>query len=339
MNFKLNIMKIRTILLLAGMLCFLGSQAQDIRFTQMYADPLKLNPALVGPNYHYNVNLAYRSQWSSVGSGYNTGQLTFMMPILLQDNGHKLDFGVTFLSDEQGAFNTVDAGLALGYTLRLSSSGHHLTAAIMGDYVQNSLDATNLTFDEQYQQGSFDGSNPTGENLLADQVSYIDAGLGLMWFYSPDRDSAAGSINAFAGVSGYHINEPSNSFSEGTSTLPRRITTLAGIKIFTTGKLDFSPQVRYDEQEGASEFATGLYTGYDVSEEFRGVLGVWYRDQNAFAFILEIYWKYFKLGYSYDLPGSEISSGVNNASVNEITLGFKLNRAEKKGIKHNVMNF
>ena len=335
----MKIMKARIIFLLAGFLSITALQAQDVRYTQMYSNPLRLNPALMGPNYHYNFNLGYRSQWSSVGDGFNTGQFTFMMPILMQDNGHKLDIGLSVLSDEQGAFSTLDAALSIGYTLKLSSTGHFLSAAISGGYVQSSLDANNLTFDEQYQQGSFSENNPSGENLLVDQVSYVDAGMGLLWYYNPARDSAAGSINAFAGVSAFHINEPANSFTDGTSAIPRRITTIAGIKIFTNGKVDFTPQIRYDEQEGASEFATGFYTGYSVSEDFRGVLGLWYRDQNAFAFVLGINWKYFTLGYSYDLPGSELSTSISEASVNEITLGFKLSRGSKKGIEYNPSPF
>jgi type IX secretion system PorP/SprF family membrane protein len=257
----------------------------------------------------------------------------------MQKNGHKLDVGLSVLSDEAGAFTTLDAGLSVGYALKLSSSGHFLSAAIMGGYVQNSLDANNLTFDEQYQGGVFNGSNSNGEDLLTDQTSFADASMGVMWYYNPVRDSIKDLINAFAGVSAYHINNPVSSFTEGNGVLPMRVTTLAGIKIFTNGKLDFSPQIRYDIQEGSREFATGLYTGYTITPDIRASLGLWYRDNNAFAFILNFGWKGFNLGYSYDLPGSEISSGISNASVNEITLGYGLDRASKKGIDRQKMNF
>ena len=209
----------------------------------------------------------------------------------------------------------------------------------MGGYVQNSLDANNLTFDEQYQQGGFDGTNSNGEDLLTDQNTFADASMGVMWYYNPDRDSIKDLINAFAGVSAYHINNPVSSFTEGDGVLPMRLTTLAGIKIFTNGKLDFSPQIRYDMQEGSREFATGLYTGYSITPDIRAALGLWYRDNNAFAFILNFGWKGFNLGYSYDLPGSEISSGISNASVNEISLGYGLDWATKKGVSRQPMDF
>ena len=108
---------------------------------------------------------------------------------------------------------------------------------------------------------------------------------------------------------------------------------MAGLKIYTNGKVDFAPQFRYDDQAGAGEFSTGLYTGYDVSETFRGVLGIWYRNSNAFAFVLGIGWKNISVGYSYDLPGADISTGITNGSVNEISLTYRLPWASKKGIE------
>lgn len=319
--------------LLAIVLSASITEAQDVRFTQPYSNPLRLNPALMGPNYDMSFNLGYRSQWATVAGGLNTGQFTYMLPVLLQDNGHKLDVGLSVMSDEQGAYSTFDGALAVGYNLKLSSTGHFLSASILGGFVQNTLSTDDLTFDYQYQQGSFDENNPNGENNLSNQSSYVDAGMGLLWYYNPIEDSVK-TLNAFAGISAFHINNPVNTFLDDNATVPMRITTIAGVKIYTNGKVDFSPQVRYDDQIGPGEFSTGLYTGYTVSETFRGVLGIWYRNSNAFAFSLGLNWKSLTLGYSYDLPGAELSSGISGASVNEISLGYKLPWASKKGVVH-----
>ncbi len=323
-------MKTKVIAGLVGIMCLSQVFAQDVRFTQQYSNPLRLNPALMGTNYDMSFNLGYRSQWSTVAEGYNTGQFTYMVPVLMQDNGHKLDVGLNVMSDEQGAFSTFDGGLAIGYTLKLSSTGHFLSTSIMGGFVQSSLSTDGLTFDEQYQQGSFDENNPNGEALLAQNTSYVDAGFGLLWFFNPMEDSVK-TLNAFAGVSAYHVNNPVVSYLDGDATLPMRLTTIAGVKIYTNGKLDFTPQIRYDDQVGPGEFSTGLYTGYNVSDDFRAVLALWYRNSNAFAFALGLNWKNLTLGYSYDLPGAELSSGVSNATVNELSLGYKLPWGSKKG--------
>ena len=49
----------------------------DPHFSQYYAYPLWLNPALTGVfNGDTRVNLNFKNQWASVGNGYNTGGLS-----------------------------------------------------------------------------------------------------------------------------------------------------------------------------------------------------------------------------------------------------------------------
>ncbi|MEQ9063718.1 MAG: PorP/SprF family type IX secretion system membrane protein [Vicingaceae bacterium] len=321
-------------------LALIGSVAwaQDIRFTQLNSNPLRVNPALMAPNYDLQFNLGYRTQWSTVGNGYNTAHFTYAMPVLMQDNGSKLDVGVTVLSDEAGAFSTFDGQLAVNYALKLSPSGHFLSAAIMAGYNQNQLSTDGLTFGDQYSAVNGGATLLSSEaSIWADPAKYVDVSAGLLWYFNPGKDSMPEAVSAFAGASVFHINEPNAApLSEGgagrISKIPRRWTTIAGLKIYTQGKLDFAPQIRYDLQAGLREFSLGLYTGYTINEEMRAVLGIWYRDNQSFAFILGFNWKYFNLGYSYDLPSSNISAGLGNPSVHEITLGCKLDWASKKGV-------
>src|SRR5215207_4229075 len=59
------------------LICF-GATAQDIHYSQFYASPLTLNPALTGINdCSYRVNGMYRSQWSSIPAPYSTPSLSF----------------------------------------------------------------------------------------------------------------------------------------------------------------------------------------------------------------------------------------------------------------------
>ncbi len=46
--------------------------AQDSHFSQFDKSPLMINPALAGALYKTQVNLNYRSQWSSVNSPFKT---------------------------------------------------------------------------------------------------------------------------------------------------------------------------------------------------------------------------------------------------------------------------
>ncbi|HZF99508.1 MAG TPA: type IX secretion system membrane protein PorP/SprF, partial [Chitinophagales bacterium] len=66
--------------LLAPVLCLFCfvSTAQDIHYSQFYASPLTLNPALTGINdCSYRVTGMYRNQWSSVPATFSTPSLSF----------------------------------------------------------------------------------------------------------------------------------------------------------------------------------------------------------------------------------------------------------------------
>ena len=57
--------------------------AQDPNFSQFFASPLTLNPALTGKfdgDFRFAAN--YRNQWPSINNAYTTGTASFDMGIL-----------------------------------------------------------------------------------------------------------------------------------------------------------------------------------------------------------------------------------------------------------------
>lgn len=63
------------------LLLSIQSQAQDPYFSQFYASTTYLNPALVGVEKDTYFGLNYRTQWSSAGTPFTTGQFSFITPI------------------------------------------------------------------------------------------------------------------------------------------------------------------------------------------------------------------------------------------------------------------
>jgi len=65
---------IKLLYLFAGMLCFAGTRAQDLHFTQYFNSPLLVNPANTGfaPDYDFRIGGNYRTQWASVATPYKT---------------------------------------------------------------------------------------------------------------------------------------------------------------------------------------------------------------------------------------------------------------------------
>ncbi len=318
-------------LVILGLIISWAAFSQDVRYSQPFSVPLKLNPALMGSDDNINVKLNYRSQWAVIDDGYSTAAFTFMGPVYKQGNGSKLDVGLYVMDDMAGAFNHIEGMLAVNYNLRLSESGHFLSASVYGAYNQKFLDVDGLTFDDQYEVGSFVATNPTGETVMNESIYYIDAGFGLMWFYQPREES---NINAFAGISAFHVNEPNESYTEETGTLYAKYATQAGIKIMPEGsKLNFTLNILGSTQNEINELATGLYTDYNINETFKARIGAWYRAQNTFAFVVGFEFKHIYLGYSYDLPNSVLSNMINGANTHEISLSYYFNTSSKKSYK------
>ena len=79
--------------------CAAFSDAQDVHFSQYYAAPLTLNPALTGlVNGVFRASFNYRNQWFNIPTlntiaPYQTYQASFDMPLLRDRLGND-GFGV-----------------------------------------------------------------------------------------------------------------------------------------------------------------------------------------------------------------------------------------------------
>lgn len=310
--------------------------AQDAQNAQsFYGSPLKANPAVMGMNTDLKVIANYRSQWGSIRDGYTTPSLTVLYPIYMNSGNSKLDLGLSAGSDKAGAFSTTDVSLAVGYNIQIANSGY-ISLSLMGGFIQKTLDASILEFGDQYQGGSFNSNNSTG-TVPSESISYPSVGFGLMWYHNPSRDDAR--LNAYAGVSGYHLNQPNESLLGGTGMLPRRLSYQAGVKVLGENKIDFTPNFIVSTQNGSQDIAAGLYIDYLLSESAKFVVGAWYKQNNSLAAMLALEHQSFFLGYSYDVPTSQISSAVDGVNTHEITLAYKMNMAKKKGVDANKSLF
>ncbi len=299
--------------------------SQDYHFTQYFANPLRLNPAIMGANSDLRVGLGYRSQWMNIQQGFTTMSFTGMYPVFIK-NGGKLDIGISAISDKAGAFTTTDGALAVDYNKKVGKD-QNLCLSLMGGYVQKSLTTSGLTFDNQYVLGSYNASNPSNEAILNNKTNYPDVGFGFVWYMNPSPDKS--KLNAFLGISGFHLNQPNQSFTGTAAPLPLRMTYIGGIKIIGEKKIDISPNVRVIAQAGNIDLAAGLTVDYNLSDKMKLVIGAWYRQNDAIAFLIGIEHKSFTFGYSYDVVTSSITNMAAQTNANEITLSYKLHRGPK----------
>jgi len=130
------------------------------------------------------------------------------------------------------------------------------------------------SFDEQYQYGAYNPQLPTGENLSGNKGK-PDVGLGFMWHYTPQNDK----LQVFAGLSGFHVNQPNMTFNGGDGRLPAKFDFQAGVKIIGN-KMDFTPVALYNVQGPFHQFIGGLLAAYKFgpnASKGKLVLGAWYK--------------------------------------------------------------
>ncbi len=300
--------------------------AQDVHYSQPLVNPLSLNPALMNLNDDLRINLDYRSQWQSLnGGGYTTSSFTGMYPLFLNGRDEKLDFGINAIMDKAGAFNNLNFTLAIGYGLKISESSY-LSASVSGGYFQKTLDVGSLTFDDQYVLGSYSSTTVTGETVLNQKASYPDVNFGVLWSIRPED----AKLNSYFGISGFHLTQPKETYTNQTGILPRKFSFQSGLKFIGDNKLDFTPNIFITSQSGAEEISAGLYLDYHLSDLFTLTIGGWYRQRDAFACVFKIEVDKFILGYSYDIPNSEIGRAIGGLNVHEISLSFKMNRNDEE---------
>lgn len=304
-------------------------KAQDIRTSQnFYANPLSVNPAVMGMNTDLKMILNYRSQWKSAGGGYTSYNFTGMYPLYMKDGAQKLDLGLNVMNDKQGAFNNLKAGLAVGYNLKLNETGF-LSFSMQGSFNQRNLDATGLTFDDQYVLGQYSSSNATNQTISNQSTSYANMSAGLMWYFNPNRDDS--KLNAYFGVSGFNLIEPNLTYNTAYDPLYRRIGMQGGVKLLGENKIDVMPNFYANIQNGSEEFAGGVILDYNMNETSKIVFGAWYRKKDSYPIMLGVGFSGFSFKYSYDLTNSYMGSTITGLTTHSITLSYGLNMAEKKG--------
>ena len=339
MSAKTQWIKIGVLQIVFALALICRAWCQDITATQVFANPLLLNPAIMGANGDLKLVLNYKNQLTSISKGYTVSNLAILYPIFLKEGNQKLDIGFNLQNDKSGAFKQLNMSLALGYDLNLSTSGH-LSLAIIGGYNQKTLATSNLTFDEQYINGEFSTNNPITENFFKTKTSYGDVGFGMVYYYNPAKTEKETHLNGYAGLSGFHLNTPDETSISGREYLPRRISFQTGVKIVGEHKIDFTPNMRLNIQGGLQEIIAGTYVDYRASEKIKIVVGGWFRLNGTMAALIGFEQKDFTLGYSYDFYGT---SGIGQyqpyANANQITFSYKFHLAEKKAININASPF
>lgn len=298
--------------------------AQDPEFSQFYANPLYLNPALAGVNICPRIIANYRNQWPSLDNAFVAYNASYDQYFDFLHGG----VGVLFTTDRAagGNLNTTMIGLMYAYKFNITA---HLqaSAAVKVNYYQRSLKWQNLTFEDMIDpQSGF--VLPTSEKQPDNtSVGVPDFSTGIFLAYDD---------LIYGGIAVDHLSQPKIGFYTDNSTqLYMKYTVHIGsvINLRKGGSLDedrefsISPNILYQQQFNFHQLNIGLYLTIDP---FVG--GLWFRHnfENADAIIpmIGFHWKNLRVGYSYDYSVSKLQ-GVSGGA-HEVSASWQFPCIEKK---------
>ena len=180
--------------------------AQDVHFSQFYASPLTLNPALTGNfNGFYRISAIYRNQWPGLTQGrpsFSTPSVSLDFSLLHDKIKHgALGVGIVFLNDQQNG-KTINQNTILGsvaYNMGFGPKGKfQLGLGLQGGISMIKMDFSNYEFGASYNADLvYDPNlNPEAYSTGTKIKGVLNAGIFLKSeFYTGMRVYAGYSFN------------------------------------------------------------------------------------------------------------------------------------------------
>ena len=300
------------------------TSAQDPHFSQFFASPLTLNPALTG-KFDGSLRIAgnYRNQWPTINRAFVTSTVSVDFPVMRNHIASTDTWGVGFMgySDESAnsalKFNYLSVSTA--FHKGLDEDGYQqIGAGFQATYTNMILDVSNLKFEDQLTPFGFTGSTSEVFNNSNLKNNYLDLNAGILY-----TGSTTDKNNFYAGISMYHITRPKQQFTGTFFLLNPRTTFHAGgyFPVDGVGTLHLSGL--HSIQAGASETVLGGALQLPVTEGDNPIsvyFGSWLRFKDALIPYLGLEFSDFRLGATYDVNTSSLKTASQSRGGIEISL-------------------
>jgi len=301
------------------LLCTAKSFAQtDPHFSQYYANPLYLNPALTGViDGDYRATVNFKQQWSALNSSFLTGGASFDMA-----PKKNFAFGATILNQRAGEldFNYLSALVSGSYRLRFGAEGLQMVSfGLQAGVINRSFDFSQARFGNQFNPISgYDGGMMSGETLSSQSSLVPDVNAGIMYFDgNPNK-----SVNVFLGASAAHLTRPIDRFSGSNSRIPVRFTAHGGARIKASELLDIVPNALFMYQGNTNELSLGAYAQLNVNPSANILFGGNYRNKDAAIAFVGLQLKNMVFGLSYDINTSTFNRASNSNGGLELSISL-----------------
>lgn len=311
----------RFILVVCGeVMCHLLS-AQDIQYSQFFANQLDLNPAFAGSQYYHRVIVNYRNQWPELGTPYVTYSVSYDRHLGRTNSG----VGIQVVQDRQGggALKTTTVTGVYSYLLKINRDAG-IRMAVGASMVQNHIDMQSLSFPDMIDPiyGSIYPHDPSGDPVVRKKIA-ADFSTGIMAFFEKYT----------FGVAAQHLAQPGLAFSSD-SKLPMKFTGHAGAEFPITHNglrpvyYTINPLFMFQKQDKHIQMN---YGGFVNRNDL--TMGVWFRQNfdrpmSSIVCMLGYDSKIFRIAYSFDWTISKLNTAGSGS--HEVSLIFLLGERENR---------
>ncbi|MDH5474361.1 MAG: PorP/SprF family type IX secretion system membrane protein [Cyclobacteriaceae bacterium] len=310
-------------------------KAQDPVFSQFYAAPLYLNPALSGAETSILLNVSYRRQWQSLDLPYDIGQFTFNYPLITNTRirKHIGGIGLSVFRESSGvnrSLLTMGALASGAFNWSFDRTGiNKISIGLQAGFIQKSINFNNFEWSSQYDPflGFQASVAPSIINELEGSRAYPTFNAGVLWSHNPDK--IVSPFSAFVGVAASNLNKPNESLVQDKSyNLPMLFKFQGGLDFHLTSVLILSPNVLILRQNETNQFNVGTYLGYNFIEKRDAInviqIGVWHRVNDSFIFSGGFTNNKVFVGISFDFTSSTLRYDTRRQRAYEISISYKI---------------
>lgn len=319
--------------------------AQDKHFSQFYASPLTLNPALTGAyNGRYRFSTIYRDQWRRViDSPFRTFATELDVRFKVKSNSQYKDaaaVGLVFFRDKVSGidFGTQQIAISGAYHKGLDyDNKQFLSVGFQGAIAQRNVNYEQLTFGDQFN--GLDGYTfDSEEDLPVNNFSYGDISVGINYAFTPKARKSF-----YAGFAMHHITQPEISFYQdevdangekfASEKLYSRLSTQISAEIPANDVLSFLPRVLVARQGPHFEINAGANLRFMLNDYTNNsfYVGGWIRpvafeEENlgidALVLMAGLQKGSFLFGVSYDANFQDLTNYNQGQGAFELSISY-----------------
>lgn len=285
--------------------CSILQAQQEPQFSQYMFNRLSYNPGYAGSNGAICFTGFYRNQWMGLNltdakgdktgaSGGETMNLSFDMPVRFLHGG----IGATVISDKIGFWNNLHA--KIDYAFRIQFPRGNLAIGIEAQLFNSSLDMSKLIGADQFTED--DQITSSNDPVLADPTKQedflFDLGAGI-YYQIPGQLYIGLSSSKLMQTASTKLKWDNRRFYYILAGYEWTVPAYPSLRVLSSAllKTDFSSKSAYQLDASAL---------LEWEHKFWG--GITYRVQDAIIILGGIAFGDFKVGVSYDIPTSRIST-------------------------------